>query len=345
LTNIGNLEGKVLIFSELREALFIKKNKDRWQQAQTEPASTPDEMAVEFIQMVDDLGYAKTFYPHSKITSYLNNQCSKTYLAIYEKRRVEDNRFLRFFLYSLPLTIRKHHKLMGIFFILFILFFAVGFISNIKNPDFVRQVLGNDYVNMTEKNIEEGKPFAVYNDPNMFLMWMRIMINNIGVSLSYFLRGVFLGIYPVKMLVTEGVRIGAFEQLFFAKGIGGWSVLTVFIHGTLELTSIVIAGMAAFILGTSWLFPGTTTRLKAFKQGAMDGAKIIIGLMPIFAIAAFFESYVTRFYNMPWYLSLSFLVISALFIIVYFIVWPIVLGNRLHNQQQEQLKKEREPLA
>jgi hypothetical protein len=66
----------------MREALFIKRNRQRWKQIQDSPSHHPDEMAKEFIQLVDDLGYSKTFYPVSKTTQYLNAEALKKYLAI-----------------------------------------------------------------------------------------------------------------------------------------------------------------------------------------------------------------------------------------------------------------------
>ncbi len=317
----------------MREALFIKKNKDRWHETQHAPSSDPDEMAVDFMQLVDDLGYAKTFYPHSKITDFLNSQSSKMYLEIYENRRSTDNRFKRFFLYKLPLAVQRHHKKLLVVFIIFVLFFAIGYISARNNPSFVRQMLGDQYVDMTEENIEKGKPFDVYAGGNMFTMWIGIMINNIGVSLSYFFKGIALGIWPVYLMIIEAIRIGAFEYMFFKHGYGGLSILTVFIHGTLELSAIVIATAAAVALGTGWMFPGTISRLQAFKNGAMDGALIIFGLMPVFAVAAFFESYITRNYTMPWYMSFPFLFLSLAFLIIYFVWWPIVVKKRMDKQK------------
>jgi hypothetical protein len=67
----------------LREALFIKKNKDRWLKDQHMPPDDPDEMAASFTQLVDDLAYAKTFYPSGKVTHYI-----PIYLDIYKNRKV-----------------------------------------------------------------------------------------------------------------------------------------------------------------------------------------------------------------------------------------------------------------
>ena len=94
----------------MREALFIKKNKDRWLRIQHQPSVDPDEMAADFTQLVDDLAYAKTFYPSGKVTHFINAQASKIYLDIYKNRKEESNRLVTFWKYDLPLTIRKHHK-------------------------------------------------------------------------------------------------------------------------------------------------------------------------------------------------------------------------------------------
>src|SRR5690242_502333 len=93
----------------MREALFIKKNKERWERVQYAPSSDPDEMARDFTQLVDDLAYAKTFYPSGKVTQYINSQASRIYLGIYKNRKEENNRLVKFWKYDLPLTIRKHH--------------------------------------------------------------------------------------------------------------------------------------------------------------------------------------------------------------------------------------------
>jgi uncharacterized membrane protein SpoIIM required for sporulation len=151
------------------------------------------------------------------------------------------------------------------------------------------------------------------------------MINNIMVSLMYFVRGLLFCFLTIIALVKESVRIGAFEYLFYAKGLGGQAVLTILLHGLLELTAIIIACAAGVVLGKSFLFAGTVSRLDALRQGAKDGVKIIIGLMPVFVVAAFFEGFVTRHYRMPGYLSGTLLTLSGSFVIWYFIVYPIRL--------------------
>ncbi|TDX00924.1 stage II sporulation protein M [Dinghuibacter silviterrae] len=312
----------------MREALFIKKNKDRWTQIEQQPASDPDEMATEFIQLVDDLSYAKTFYPTSRTARYLNIAASRMYLGIYKNRKAEVNPLARFCKYDLPQTIRRHHKVLLLAFGIFTLFFIVGVCSARGDESFIRGMLGNAYVNMTEDNIAQGKPFGVYANENALYMWLWILKNNIFVSIQMLAGGVLVGLLPIFQLVFEALRLGAFEALFAQKGLAGDFVLTVFIHGTLEISALIISGAAGIILGKGFLFPGTLSRLEAFKRSAKDACKIILGLVPVFITAAFFEGFVTRYEFMPVWGKLLILVGSLTFIIGYFIIYPIRLERK-----------------
>src|SRR5687768_11639477 len=102
-------------------------------------------MASEFTRLVDDLGYAKTFYPTSKVTQYVNTVDTRTYLSIYKNRIAESNRLMHFWKFDVPVTIRKHPSIILFAFILFVLFFIVGVFSAKQDETCTREVLGNGY--------------------------------------------------------------------------------------------------------------------------------------------------------------------------------------------------------
>ncbi len=102
------------------------------------------------------------------------------------------------------------------------------------------------------------------------------------------------------------------------------------LHGTLELSAIVIAGAAGFVMGNSILFPGTYSRLESFKRGAKKGLKVVVGLIPVFILAGFIEGFFTRHTTMHWSIKLSVILLSATFIIYYFIIYPIII----HRNEQ-----------
>lgn len=320
----------------MREALFIKKNKDRWLKNQNTPSNDPDEMAADFTQLVDDLAYAKTFYPSGKVTNYINSQASRIYLDIYKNRKEESNRLVTFWKYDLPLTIRKHHKVVLFSFIFFSIFFVIGFFVSAQNEDIARSIFGDNYVEHTQENIANGNPFGIYEHGNPFLSWLNLMIHNIRVSFLMFVSGIFAGIPCLYISVKNAIMVGVFDQFFAERGFGIDFWLVVFVHGTLEITGLIIATAAGLVLGKSFLFPGTIKRIDAFKQGAKDGVKIMIGLIPVFALAAFFEGFITRLYNDISILTTAIFALSVLFVIWYFIIYPIQLGRKLLLNQNEE---------
>jgi uncharacterized membrane protein SpoIIM required for sporulation len=313
----------------LREGLFIKKNIDKWKKYQYMPSSDPDEVADEFTELVNDLGYSRTFYPQSRVTEYLNGLASRTYLGIYKNKKEASSRILRFWKTELPLVIYRYRREILYSFIIFTLFAVIAAFSAAHDESFVRGVLSDRYVEMTEDNIAKGDPFGVYKSGGRLNMFMQIALNNVEVSFMIFVSGIFASVGTVWMLFRNGVMLGAFQYYFFAKGLGWKSVLVIWIHGTLEISSVILAGAAGLILGNSFLFPGTVGRIDSLKRGAKDGLKCMIGLVPIFVVAAFLEGFVTRYSSMPVWLSVLILLGSLLFIIWYFILYPVRLHRTL----------------
>jgi uncharacterized membrane protein SpoIIM required for sporulation len=159
------------------------------------------------------------------------------------------------------------------------------------------------------------------------------------VAFKTVIFGVLFGIGTILFMWSNGLMLGCFQSIFFSQGLGWQSVLVIWIHGTIEISSIVIAGCAGIILGSGWLFPGTYTRKESFLRRAKDAIKICISLIPFFIIAAFFESYVTHLMSntfeknstdigLPVPFSIIILVGSFILILWYFVLYPI----RLHNE-------------
>lgn len=337
--------------------MFIKKNADKWTTYQQQPTTDPDETAERFITLVDDLSYSKTFYPHSKVTRWINGIAAGIYQSIYRNKKEKYSRFLRFFRYELPLTFRQYHKVLLFSFLLFSFFVLLGVLSSAMDEKFINSILGDEYVHMTETNIEKGNPFGVYEDDNPFSMFVRIAFNNIAVSVLMVLGGLTLGIFTAYSTFSNGIMLGCFQYLFFSKGLGIQSILVIWIHGTLEILSLVISATAGFIFAKGILFPTTFTRLQSLRKHASDALKIMVVLIPVFLMAAFLESYVTRIlgesvkmsgkHQMPGatWLSAIILTLSLTFIVWYFVVHPIRLYRKGYRLGENGIIQRSTPLA
>ncbi|MFD0939959.1 stage II sporulation protein M [Pedobacter boryungensis] len=319
----------------MREALFVKQNSDKWKSYEVLQTNNPDELAHRFIDITNDLAYAKTFYPKSQTTNYLNGIASVLHQAIYKNKKEEKGRFARYWKYELPLLFYQYRKQIVYSFIFFIIAASIGALSAKYDDRFVRLIMGDSYVNMTNENIAKGDPFGVYKKTGEFQMFFQIAANNVWVSLLMFVSGILLAIGPVFFLLRNGIMLGAFEYYFFSKGLGTQSILVIWIHGTLEILAIIIAGGAGLVLGHGLLFPKTHTRLFAFKNSAKDATKIALGIIPIILLAAFFESFITRHTEMPIWLSISILAGSLIFMVWYVIIYPIQLYKRNQTSYDE----------
>lgn len=319
----------------MKEAVFIRQNTEKWKNyeecLQDISGQTPDELADIYIDVTNDLSFSRTFYPHSKTTAYLNNLSSKLHQFIYGKKKEKWSRFITYWTREVPLVMYGAQKELLCSFLIFAVSVLIGAFSSANDPDFVRLILGDYYVDMTLENIRKQDPMAVYKDMHEGIMFLGITINNIWVSFYAFIYGLFTSIATGYVLMQNGIMLGAFQYFFYDQGLFRESFLTIWIHGTLEISAIIIAGAAGISMGNGWLFPGTYTRFESFRKGAWKGVKIIVGLIPVFIMAGFLESFVTRHTELPDLLRLSIILLSFIFVIFYFVIWPQILVKRIEN--------------
>jgi len=319
----------------MREAAFAKQNKDKWLRFETilrkNVSTNPDELSALYIEITDHLSYAQTFYPHSNTLKYLNSLSVLAHQKIYKTKRESRSRFITFYTREFPLFFAQYQKQLAIAFLTFALFSIIGAYSSATDKDFVRLILGDGYVNMTLSNIEKGDPMAVYKEMNEINMFLGITINNIRVALNAFVFGIFLSLGSLYILMQNAIMLGSFQYFFYEQGLLWESARTIWIHGTIEISIIIIGGCAGLVMGNSLLFPGTYTRLQSFMRGAKDGLKILLSTIPFFIIAGFLEGFVTRQTQMPDWLAILIISSSFCLILFYYVLYPIKLKNKYES--------------
>ncbi len=325
----------------MREAAFAKQNKDKWLKFESVLRNNilinPDELSALYIEITDHLSYAQTFYPNSNTHRYLNGISVLAHQKIYKTKRESRKRFITFYTQEFPLFFSQYHKQLLIAFLTFSLFAVIGAFSAATDGDFVRLILGDGYVNMTFQNIENGDPMAVYKDMEEVPMFLGITVNNIRVALMAFSFGILLSLGTIYIIMRNAIMLGSFQYFFYEKGLLWESARTIWIHGTIEISVIIIASCAGLVLGNSILFPGTYTRLQSFVRGAKDGVKILISTIPFFIIAGFLEGFVTRHTEMPDWLAILIIASSLFLIIYYYVIYPIKLKKRYAAAELRQL--------
>ena len=122
----------------MKEARFISRNKDKWKNMENGQQPDAEHLAANFIELSDDLAYARTFYPGSEVERYLN-QLIAGYQTDINSRPVRKNKPIWYFWkQELPLLLASEYKTLLFAFFFFVLSAFVGVFSAAHDESFIR---------------------------------------------------------------------------------------------------------------------------------------------------------------------------------------------------------------
>jgi len=313
----------------MNEVQFLHKNIKKWEAFEAlldkKNHTNPDVVSDLFINLTDDLAYARTYFPNTKATQYLNQLTQKAHRIIYQNQPINKSRIKTFWASEFPLLVYSSRKEVFVSFVILVLSTLIGIVSNHYDTGFTRAILGDGYVNMSLANIHKGDPLAVYKSMNQVDMFLGITLNNIKVSFFAFAMGLLTPIGTGFIILQNGVILGTFHSFLAQQGFLLPSIATIWVHGTYEIFAITVAGGAGIIIGNSIIFPKSYSRIESFRRGAVRGSKMVIGLIPVFVVAGFLESFITRYTNAPYTIRFGIISFSLISIIYYFYFYPIHL--------------------
>ena len=317
----------------MREVAFIKQNKEKWlefeQGFSNNQKKNPDDIANLHIKIMNDLVYAQTYYPKSTVTLYLNKLAKISLQKVYDSKRINKNVFLYFFFEKVPLLSFKYRKYFYVSFIFFFICFFIGLLSTFNDDSFARQILGNNYIDTTLENIQNGDAMAIYKGGSNWGTFIGIYDNNQRIGLNMFLSGLFLGIGTAFYIVINAIMVAVFQAFFYQQNTFLDSLKGIWIHGTYEIFGIIIEAAAGYIIGASILFPRTLKRFQSFKIGIRHAFYIFISTIPFTIMAAFLEGYVTRYSNiMPTFFCFAIILFSLISISYYYLVLPFLVAKK-----------------
>lgn len=326
----------------MKEITFLKQNHEKWLQFEallnSNERQNPDALADLFIRITDDLSWAHTFYPGSNTEKYLNDLAARIHQEIYKNKKEKRSRLVLFWAEELPRVMGRHRLDLLIAFLIFGISVWIGAVSASHDENFVRIILGDNYVDETLQRMRDGNPLGVYQSENHFVMFLGIAMNNAMVALVCIVAGLFGWMGVAYFQFRNGVMLGAFFYFLCSHGFAREATLTVWIHGVIEIWCIVVAGAAGMALGNGLWFPGAYPRGVSFMRGAREALKIGVGLIPFFFLAAFFEGFITRYVGLSDYLRMAIIGVSLLFVIFYFVILPFTLEYKRTGKQKPMKK-------
>ncbi|WP_305097250.1 stage II sporulation protein M [Croceibacterium aestuarii] len=118
--------------------------------------------------------------------------------------------------------------------------------------------------------------------------------NNTGVAIMAFALGFAFGVPTLLLLVHNMAMLGAMLWLFGSVGLLPDFAAWISVHGTTEISAIVLAGAAGLHVGRAMAFPGQRSLLAAVQDAGQRSARVMAGVVIMLICAGLLEGFVRQ---------------------------------------------------
>lgn len=236
-----------------------------------------------------DLARARTNKLGSTLTQDLQQLTTRGYNQIYQgSQRQEWQQVKEFYLWGFPKVVRETWNYIAIATGIFLLFALIAWWYGWRDPSFIAVTIPEQILETVEEDGELWMGSIVGVEP---LASSSITINNLKVCFAAIAGGITAGLYTVFIMANNGLHIGAVATLVGKNNLAYPFWAFVFPHGSLELPAIFLAGGAGLLIGKAMIFPGDYKRIDALKLNGIKAAQLLLGIIPLLAIAGTIEGF------------------------------------------------------
>jgi uncharacterized membrane protein SpoIIM required for sporulation len=235
-----------------------------------------------------DLAYARRRFPGDPVVARLEALVTRGRAAVYG--RVGRRGSVRaFFARGYWRRLAERPGIVALAWALLLVPAAAGAIWGLADPGAAVGLVPSDFADAADPPAE-GRDFGT-GEGSVFAT--QVLVNNIQVTLIAFVGGLVFGLGTVAALVFNGLLLGVIGGLAFGAGNGEAFIRLISSHGPLELSCIVVGGVAGLRLGLSLIVPGSRTRLRSLQLEARRAVELAIGTAPWLVLCGFAEGLLT----------------------------------------------------
>jgi uncharacterized membrane protein SpoIIM required for sporulation len=117
--------------------------------------------------------------------------------------------------------------------------------------------------------------------------------NNLSVAALCFALGLTGGVGTALLLLGNGALLGAVLVAAWRAGVGPGLAGFIAAHGPVELSALVLAGQAGFVLASGLVSPGEWPRREALARRGREAARILVLVAPLLLLVAAVEATVS----------------------------------------------------
>ncbi len=230
-----------------------------------------------------------------RLESYLNDLVAQGHNCVYRTTPIRLAASLEFLAVGFPRLLRRRWRPFLLSTALFLIPLLVSIFVGLTRPDLSALVCGEEEI----RGAIESFSRPLYENADMRYAGQRSFMfgfyvnNNTGIAFRAFALGALAGIGTCYVLLSNGISIGMVQGAMLAAGEPASTNFSSFVitHGSFELTAIVIAGAAGFVLAQGLLMPGERTRLDSLRFHGRESLLLALGAGAMLVLAAVIEGY------------------------------------------------------
>lgn len=262
--------------------------------------------------------------------AYLESLSTRAYFILYGCREPLWRQIGGFFARGWPGAVRGLVPEILLIAALFLGSALAGYLLVLADPAWYDAIVTGEMANGRDmKASAEMLRQSIYGAPDhdgLEIFATSLFTHNSQISIMAFALGFAFGIPTLLLIASNGVLLGAFYAAFMSKGLGvgftGWLL----IHGSTELSAIILAGAAGLHIGRAVAFPGARSRMAAAAQAGQRGAIVMIGVVIMLLAAGLLEGFARQLITAD---AARFAIAASMFAL--WVVYFTVAGRRRHG--------------
>jgi uncharacterized membrane protein SpoIIM required for sporulation len=292
---------KSLRFRQEREAtwqqleLLIEKLEKHGRQS----LSTEECLALPrlYRSSLSSLSVARAISLDTSVTRYLEALCLRAYIHVYGSRTHIWDAIARFFMADWPQMVQALWRPIMVAAAMLIGSWILGHILVAGNSEwfytFLGEAMAQGRTPTASKAFLEASLFddGVEKQEGLAIFAAYLFGNNAKVTLFAFALGFALGVPTLLLLFVNGAMGGALSAVYarhdLAIDLYGWLI----IHGSTELTAIILGAGAGLHMGAAVAFPQAISRRDALRNAGRQAAVVGMGCVVMLFVAGLLEGF------------------------------------------------------
>ena len=243
---------------------------------------------------VSSLSMATSISLDRNLIAYLQALCARAYVYIYGPHTRLKDMLGAYFGRAWPRGVRTLRPEIGLSFVAAVIGLIVGWLMCAHDSTwygtFVGGMAEGRDVTASAKDLKAtlGSGEGDLHD-HLPAFAAMLMTHNTQVCIAAFAFGAIFGLPTLGLMLFTGAQMGAMLWLFYSKGLGFDFTAWLMIHGTTELSAIIISGGCGFHIARRLMFPGDETRRQALIEAGRLTGTVMIGAALMLIVAGCLE--------------------------------------------------------